>query len=699
MCSADYEEQVMVSGVPHQLCPRCTVPKDELQDLSKSWPNRTHESTRRTRAIKVLGEHTEAKRPYVGNFAWTHKFVNIHQVFAFDQLHEMDKGMSDHLVNWIVYLLHPKHNELRKSHTHDHERITDDMLKAEFDRRLISSPPHPGIKHFGRGYHGITQWQGDETRGLMDQFITTIAPLFHDDPTTVLYARALVNLAYITRFKAHDTYTLGYIEHYLRVMDILQPAMEDRLSPADPKRKFAFIKFHNMSHIVELVKWFGPSDNSDTSIGERLHRYLKRSAKRTNWNYTWVDQMLQHEIRRLKGLVSDDIQYNNAVAQLTAADYAEKLHVITFSRSISLVQEQLQLGQGYKDDYSSISDDDLSDEAAEYEEDTDGEDISSNVDLCTAQRVWGSKWQKAANVATALHDPEFLRALSIFVRDERLRTRKPTNQGGNNMPSYYQTNSIEGGCGNPGNVSVKIHESLSYPTLDPGNIRPFDVYIRKRARCTQQWMGSTKPRHDSMWLQEHEAGGDHLFNGRVIGELQLIFTIVDPDRRGPRGGTIQYQGVYVQVFSPIHGETYDKYSGLLTFEYLKRDPTPRRLGSRQIYGINTILTGVHMVPAGTGRFYLNNFSDIGTYNEMADPDFVNNDIKTAKDLAKRWRSRRTLADIHRAEVAIAPCERGTAEQCEGGGIAEQVQTGRKADSGQSKQRAKRKSKARKGRGE
>jgi hypothetical protein len=44
---------------------------------------------------------------------------------------------------------------------------------------------------------------------------------------------------------------------------------------------------------------------------------------------------------------------------------------------------------------------------------------------------------------------------------------------------------------------------------------------------------------------------------------------------------------------------------------------------------------VHIVLAGTRRFYLNNFSNIGTYNKIANLDFVNNNIKTAKDLAKR----------------------------------------------------------------
>ena len=72
--------------------------------------------------------------------------------------------------------------------------------------------------------------------------------------------------------------------------------------------------------------------------------------------------------------------------------------------------------------------------------------------------------------------------------------------------------------------------------------------------CSPNWQGKPSDwRRDCIFVQEHEkssAGcqrGPSVMEGKMVGQLQLILTVVDSGRRDGSGNYVKYTGALVEL--------------------------------------------------------------------------------------------------------------------------------------------------------
>ena len=63
---------------------------------------------------------------------------------------------------------------------------------------------------------------------------------------------------------------------------------------------------------------------------------------------------------------------------------------------------------------------------------------------------------------------------------------------------------------------------------------------------------------------------------------------------------------------------------------------PRKLGHRRFYEMSNVIRSAHVVPAGKGRSYINNYIDWDQYNTLYDVDFINNGTRVADRVAREF---------------------------------------------------------------
>ncbi|KAI5992849.1 hypothetical protein EDC04DRAFT_2872713 [Pisolithus marmoratus] len=129
---ADYEEQVLLSSIMHEL------------DLQTLWDKYGIDRT-------IV--------PFTSKFP----HADIQRMLSLDILHQLIKGgFKDHLVDWVEkYLIHV------------HGRSTAEKILDDIDRRIADVTPFTGLRCFPQGQH-FKQWTGNDSKGLMKVYIAAI---------------------------------------------------------------------------------------------------------------------------------------------------------------------------------------------------------------------------------------------------------------------------------------------------------------------------------------------------------------------------------------------------------------------------------------------------------------------------------------------------------------------------------------------
>ncbi|KAJ8489753.1 hypothetical protein ONZ45_g13441 [Pleurotus djamor] len=167
---ADYPEQVWLSGIVANWCPKCDAKPNHLDDPGAHL--RTHEKA------DFLLDHFDPGivwdeygiRSDVVPFTHDLPRADIHELISPDLLHQLIKGVfKDHLVTWVG-------DYLRKTHGKTHGlRIIQDI-----DRRISAVPVYPGLRRFPDG-RDFNQWTGNDSRALMKVYLSAISGHVPDD--------------------------------------------------------------------------------------------------------------------------------------------------------------------------------------------------------------------------------------------------------------------------------------------------------------------------------------------------------------------------------------------------------------------------------------------------------------------------------------------------------------------------------------
>ncbi|KAJ3727773.1 hypothetical protein C8R42DRAFT_572404 [Lentinula raphanica] len=220
-------------------------------------------------------------------------FTDIHFSITPDVLHQLYQGVLKHLISWCQ----------------------DILGSQELDRRICALPPSYGVRHFKNGISALSQISGSERKNMGKILLGCLvgSDMPRDALTTV---RAILDFIYLAQYSTHDEDTLSYMSDALDLWHAKKSSFIDVGIHDD----LNIPKFHALQHYVEMIHFFGCTDNYNTEMFERLHiDYAKKGWRASNKREEFP-QMIKWLSRQ------ENVQ--------------------TFNKELSWILEQQQLGHG-----------------------------------------------------------------------------------------------------------------------------------------------------------------------------------------------------------------------------------------------------------------------------------------------------------------------------------------------------------------
>jgi Plavaka transposase len=614
MCGimADYEEQVLLTGVKsRQHCTMCQVPPLKRENLTeKQYPPRTHEETRRQikrqQLENILPSSDDWVHP-VECFAWHHRLFNIHKGMMVDVLHQLLKGIVMRLIEWVRKLVGDV-VQLKRKRRGTKTTTTNMSAEAQLDQRFRQVPAFTGLKRFDNlSFSKVTQWTGDEQKAMVRQLVAVLAPLLSSrEPYAMHFTRAVCDFVIMAQYRTHDEETLRYMHHALYRIDMLKGVFQS----FRPKAKdsdtghFNIPKFHALVHFEENIRLYGCADGYCTGAnGEAGHRYIVKAFYDLTNKRDSLSQICSHNSRRVAVLaMEDEIAFTNSDSVPQSSRRLE-VQVTQPTQHLAVAKLQWPL-----------------------------EDMDGATDL--VQRRLGLKtWLHISHVANCCEIPGFLDGIAVFVRECRRKLQGELAQNSDMDQKEKDPSWVK-------RLLVKIHPSIRCWKRDGKNATDLEGQISEVVRCTPNWQCSNQWRRDHVWVQEYMDNGDRIgkgrtpLGGRLVGQLQLIVTVLDIERLDKYGVYVQYTGAMVELLQPLnHGLPHPTH-GMVEVKRWPRSSVNTRqvLGGGRFYSMPSILRSAHVVPAATScpdLYYVNNYIDWDQYNTLYSDNFLEEGTRIA----------------------------------------------------------------------
>ncbi|KAJ3719986.1 hypothetical protein C8R42DRAFT_554976, partial [Lentinula raphanica] len=148
----------------------------------------------------------------------------------------------------------------------------------ELDRRIRTLPPSYGVRHFKNGVSALSQISGSERKNMGKILLGCLVG--SDMPRDALTAvRAILDFIYLAQYSTHDEDTLSYMSDALDLWHAKKSSFIDVGVHDD----LNIPKFHALQHYVEMIRFFGCTDNYNTEMFERLHiDFAKKGWRASN---------------------------------------------------------------------------------------------------------------------------------------------------------------------------------------------------------------------------------------------------------------------------------------------------------------------------------------------------------------------------------------------------------------------------------
>ena len=277
----DYPEQSLVVCTYNGTCPKCIVPRDELENYS-AFPLRDFNT-----AVAVFGlsdgdpttfhaacQNATLKPTYCP--FWQHlPFTNIFLSITPDVLHQIHQGVTKHLVRWLTSL-----------------------ASDEIDVRCRRFPVNHNARHFHKGITGLSRPTGREHKDVCRILLRVAVdlPLPGNQSSAHLNRaiRALLDFIYFSQYPVHTSESLNVLDTALRQFH----ENKDIFIELEVREHFNFLKLHSLVHYRTSISLFGMADNYNTKQSERLHiDFTKNAYHATNFKqeYEQMTAWLQRQ--------------------------------------------------------------------------------------------------------------------------------------------------------------------------------------------------------------------------------------------------------------------------------------------------------------------------------------------------------------------------------------------------------------------
>ncbi|EIW76371.1 hypothetical protein CONPUDRAFT_130963 [Coniophora puteana RWD-64-598 SS2] len=497
---ADYPEQVWLSAVVSNWCPKCDAKPSDLDS-----PDATRRSREKTDAYcsrletKVLWTDFGIRddyRPFMHSFPR----ADIHQLLAPDLLHQVIKGtFKDHVVEWVnQYILL------------EYGRVEGEAIIDDIDRRISAVPPFPGLRRFpdGRDFH---QWTGDDSKALMKVYLPAIAGYVPSDMVKCL--RAFLEFCYTARRNSISADDLTRLQaslddfHHYRQVFIETGVRMDTISL--PRQ-------HALSHYIRSITLFGSPNGLCSSITESKHIVAVKKPWRRSSRYHALSQMLTINLRIDKLRAAREVFAQRGMMEGTTASYE---HFILSGGVPAPPAPPPQAEDPDDDDESPIA----------------GPKVLSSIELAR-RRAFGYP-RYLAQVTDHVGHPRLPELIQRFLYDQL-----NPNCSDDEPPPLHRCPTFSG--------RVDIFHSAVARFWSPSDFSGIGGMRRERIRSHPNWRGEYD-RRDTVFIDTNadESG----MRGMMVGRVFLFFSF--------KYDTTTYRCALIQWMVPA-GDRPDEDTGL-----------------------------------------------------------------------------------------------------------------------------------------
>ncbi|KAG1786219.1 uncharacterized protein HD556DRAFT_1434810 [Suillus plorans] len=254
---ADYPEQILLSGVVQNWCPRSHT---ELLIKQLTYKQAWDE-------YGIIADLV----PFTNDFPR----ADVHELLSPDILHQIIKGtFKDHLVDWVGEYLLITHGTCRAA------EIMDDI-----DRRIAAVAPFAGLRRFPDG-RGFWQWTGDDSKALMKVYLAAIEG--HVPQDVVRTFSAFLEFCYTVRREALTE------DDLVKLQDALDRFHQYRgiFKTTGVVSTFSLPRQHSLCHYILLIRLFGAPNGLCSSITESKHIKAVKEPWRRSSRFDALGQML-----------------------------------------------------------------------------------------------------------------------------------------------------------------------------------------------------------------------------------------------------------------------------------------------------------------------------------------------------------------------------------------------------------------------
>lgn len=186
--------------------------------------------------------------------------LDIGTCFTPDLLHQLYKGLFEHVKDWVEDLLGTK----------------------EFNRRFKSMPRAQDLRYFKKGVTKVKVWSGRESREMMRQFLPVVIDA-QAPPDFVRMVRALLDFSYLAQAEQLTNIDLVKMEGALASFHQAKFVLISMGIVLASKTFDRIAKLHMLGHYTESIRELGTPDGYSTETPEHLHIiYVKNGWRKSN---------------------------------------------------------------------------------------------------------------------------------------------------------------------------------------------------------------------------------------------------------------------------------------------------------------------------------------------------------------------------------------------------------------------------------
>jgi len=421
-----------------------------------------------------------------------------------------------------------------------------------------------------------------------------------------------------------------YLEHALKCIDLTKGVFdEQRPKDKNGDSKWDYPKLHALSHYADFIRRWGALDGYNTDMMEAAHKFLlKAFYGMTNKGHLYQNQIARHNTRytnlwamsSVLGPFLGDTSSGNQMIPSTATSITRDPINLADVRWVSPIREERQrlFDLGFNPRTTTTV--------------QDAERASGLVDFSAAVAVFVQFYRN--------------KSLGLPIGDYELDKRLTNSDWVKNFP-------------------IQFHGSLTCWRRTGKNYRDTERLEPEFLRCAPKWRKKDS-RKDYCWVQEYQiidpGTTDTLtdsLNGRRVGQLQALVTVVDTGRKLANGKYQRYCGALIDVFSLRNRGKPDERHGMIELGPPRAwfQQGIRTLNGRRFYSLDSIWRSAHIIPASmesepkpTDIYYINNYIDWDQYNSLYEDDWMRKQEERAEAIGRRIEGKRRAARKERAET-------------------------------------------------